>query len=71
MLFRSNEIVPFLPETTMPYTYRGSEPVSIADAAAVAAALSAPSSEVRGQLIRLRDSDDVSAWTDPPQREQR
>lgn len=66
---RINEIVPFLPETTMPYTYRGSESVTVADAAAVAAALSTPSSEVRGQLIRLRDSDDVNAWTEPPQRD--
>jgi NAD(P)-dependent dehydrogenase (short-subunit alcohol dehydrogenase family) len=68
---RINEIVPFLPETTMPYTYRGSESVTVADAAAVAAALSTPASEVRGQLIRLRDSDDVNAWTEPPRREQR
>ena len=66
---RINEIVPFLPETTMPYTYRGSESVTIADAAAVATALSTPSSEVHGQLIRLRDSDDVNAWTEPSQRD--
>jgi hypothetical protein len=66
---RINEIV--LPETTMPYTYRGSESVTIADAAAVAAALSTPASEVHGQVIRLRDSDEVNAWTDPSQREQR
>ena len=66
-----NEIVPFLPETTMPYTYRGSESVTIADVAAVATALSTPSSEVCGQLIRLRGSDDVNAWTSPRQREQR
>ena len=66
---RINEIVPFLPETTMPYTYRGSESVTIAGAAAVAAALSTPASEVHGQLIRLRDSDDVNAWTEPPQRD--
>ena len=65
---RINEIVPFLPKTT-PYTYRGSESVTITGAAAVAAALSTPSSEVRGQLIRLRDSDDVNAWTEPPQRD--
>ena len=64
---RINEIV--LPETTMPDTYRGSESVTIADAAAVAAALSTPASEVCGQLIRLRNSDDVNAWTEPPQRD--
>ena len=68
---RINEIVPFLPETTMPYTYRGSESVTVADAAAVAAALSTPASAVRGQLIRLRDSDDVNAWTEPSRREHR
>ena len=66
---RINEIVPFLPETTMPYTYRGSESVTIAGAAAVAVALSTPASEVHGQLIRLRDSDDVNAWTEPSQRD--
>ena len=68
---RINEIVPFLPETTMPYTYRGSESVTVADAAAVAAELSTPASTVRGQLIRLRDSEDVNAWTEPPRREHR
>ena len=60
---RVNELMPYLPEKTGPYTHHGTGTITRAEVARVATALIAPSSDTHGELIRLREPRDVRPWT--------